>query len=375
VLTAISNLFLSFSFQMLLPTLPVLVTQRGGDELAVGLVLSIFTVSALLVRPFAGQLLDTVGRRQMTILGLLIFILCVAGYYWMAAITAILVVRFLHGIGWGITTTAYGTLAADLIPPARRGEGMGYFGLSANLGMALAPSIGIWLIHSYGFGLLFTVSSVFAVLALLLSQFVRFPSPVATPAGQEKPSFWSGLFEKNALFPSLLVLFFGVTYGGIASFITLFGTEAGIANVGVFFFANAGMMMILRPFSGILFDRRGPAWVLLPGAIFTGIGLFLLSHATTTSALILAAIFYGAGFGSIQPTLQAWTINRVAPQRRGAANGTFYSAFDLGISIGAMLLGAVAKATSYAVMYRTSLVFIAMFLLVFVYHLLRQKTK
>ncbi|MDA5109424.1 MFS transporter [Brevibacillus thermoruber] len=374
VLLALSNFFLFVGFQMLIPTLPLFVTERGGDQLAVGLVVSLFTVSALLVRPFAGKALDSVGRRPVLMVGLALFLLCVAGYYWMATIALVLGLRFVHGIGWGIATTTYGTIASDLIPAARRGEGMGYFGMFSSLAMALGPLVGLWLAQSFGFGWLFAISSVLTALAMLLSRPVKMAAPAG--AGRRQPAAErSGLVERKALFPSLLVLFLGVTYGGIVSFITLFGQEAGIGNVGLFFLFNALSLMLIRPVAGKLFDRKGHAWVLLPGGVVLAAGLLTLSYSTTSFGLIAAAILFGSGFGAVQPSLQAWTIHRVPPDRRGAANGTFFSAFDLGIGVGAMLLGAVAKATGFALMYRCSVVVILLYLIIYLAYVIRERRR
>jgi MFS family permease len=368
ILLALSNFLLFIAFQMLIPTLPLFVTERDGDQVDVGLVISIFTISALLIRPFAGKALDSIGRMPILVVGLAIFFLSVSGYYWMTTVALVLVVRFIHGIGWGIATTTYGTIASDLIPAQRRGEGMGYFGMFGNLAMALGPMFGLWLVESSGYGWLFAISALLTVAALLMSKFVK----VSEPIKAEKPaasapahSAVSGLVEKKALFPSLLALLFGVTYGGIVSFITLFGQEVHIANVGLFFLFNAVSLMLVRPFAGKLFDQKGHVWVLIPGALIAGIGLAVLSFSTSAVGLALAAVLFGAGFGAVQPSLQAWTINRVEPGRRGAANGTFFSAFDLGIGMGAMVLGAVAKTTGFAHMYRFSTLFVILFLVIY----------
>lgn len=367
VLLSVANLFLFFSFQMLIPTLPIYVTQMGGDELAVGLVISVFTVSALLVRPVAGLLLDRVGRRQVLLFGAVVFLACVAGYYFAAAVAVLLFLRFVHGIGWGALTTAYSTVVADIIPAHRRGEGMGYFGLSSTLGMMLAPLIGLYLVDAYGFGVMFVTATVLAALSLVLAQAVRIPAGTPAPAGAET-SVWANLFEKKALFPALLAWLLSVTYGGIVSFITLYGAQQGIANVGWFFLGNAGTMLVTRPLSGKLFDKKGHVWVLLPGAFAVIAGLWVISVATNEWTLLVASVLFGLGMGSVQPSLLAWTINRVAPHRRGAANGTIFSAFDGGIAVGAMLLGAVAKVTGYAVMYRWSALFMVAFLAIYLYY-------
>ncbi|RKD22848.1 MFS transporter [Ammoniphilus oxalaticus] len=378
IILTISNLFLFLSFQMLIPTLPVFVANMGGDELAVGMVISVFTISALLARPFAGKALDSMDRRKVLVIGLILFILCSSGYYWMSTIFLVLSLRFIHGIGWGISTTAYGTIVSDLIPQQRRGEGMGYYGLSSNFAMAFAPLIGIWIMNDMGFGPLFTVSVTLGVIGLILSQFIHYPEPQRAPQSssdepERKGNFYAGLVERSSLFPSLLMLMISVTYGGIVSFITLFGKEVGIGNVGWFFLGNAVVIMLTRPFAGKLFDMKGHAWVLLPGIICLASGVLLLSFADTTTSLLIAAIFYGFGFGAVQPSLQAWTIDRAAPHRRGAANSTFFSAFDLGIGIGAMGLGAIANASSYALMYRYSAIMTVSFLVVYGWYLVRNR--
>ncbi|WP_312111514.1 MFS transporter [Brevibacillus reuszeri] len=119
------------------------------------LVISLFTVSALLVRPFTGKALDTIGRKPVLLLGLAIFLLAVSGYYWMVSVALVLAIRFIHGIGWGIVTTTYGTIASDIIPPERSGEGMGYFGMFSNLAMAFGPFVGLWVSQNWGYGWLF----------------------------------------------------------------------------------------------------------------------------------------------------------------------------------------------------------------------------
>ena len=374
VILALSNFMLFVAFQMLIPTLPVYVTEKGGDQLAVGLVVSLFTVSALLVRPFTGKALDTMGRQPVLLSGLAIFLLAVSGYYWMASVALVLALRFVHGIGWGIVTTTYGTIVSDIIPAERRGEGMGYFGMFANLAMAVGPLIGLWVSQKWGYGWLFGLSGGLTVLAMVLSRMVEIKGPVG-PIKPDAAGGMGGLFEQKAMFPSLLALLIGIIYGGIVSFITLFGLEVGIANVGLFFLFNASSLMLIRPLSGKLFDRKGPVWVLLPGGALIGAGLVTLSYSTTEVGLIAAAILFGMGTGAVQPSLQAWTIQRVDPSRRGAATGTFFSAFDLGIGGGAMILGAIAKETGFALMYRYSLAVVFIYLLIYVVYLTRQSKK
>ncbi|MDQ0887231.1 MFS family permease [Paenibacillus sp. V4I9] len=366
LITSLSNLLLFFSFQMLIPTIPTHVSQLGGNDVQVGLVIGIFTISSLLTRPFAGRALDLFGRKHVLLVGLALCALTIAGYSYMAAVTLILAARFVHGIGWGMSTTSLGTVIADIIPSERRGEGMGYYGLSNTFAMALAPLTGLWLMQTYGFPRVLLISTLLALLSLFSSLFITYSKPMPIEKSAQRPKLMDRLWERTAMLPSGLLLCTAICYGGIVTFITLFGHEAGISNVGWFFLCNASMVLIVRPITGMLFDRKGPEWVLLPGALFTLAGLLLLSYAHSEASLAGAAICYGIGFGSLQPALQAWTIARAAPNRRGAANGTFFSANDLGIGLGAMVLGALANISgSYALMYRYSTVLILVFILIY----------
>jgi MFS family permease len=366
LITALANLLLFFSFQMLIPTIPTHLSQLGGDNVQVGLVIGIFTISSLLTRPFAGRALDLLGRKHVLLVGLVICAFTIAGYSYIAAVTLILAARFVHGIGWGLSTTSLGTVISDIIPPERRGEGMGYYGLSNTFAMAVGPLTGLWLMQSYGFPYVLLVSTFLAILSLFSSLFITYPKPQQPTMPPERPRFVDRLWERTALLPSALLLCTAICYGGIVTFITLFGLEAGIPNVGLFFLCNASMVLLVRPITGVLFDRKGPEWVLVPGAIFTIAGLWLLSYAHSNISLAIAALCYGVGFGSIQPALQAWTISRSSPSRRGAANGTFFSANDLGIGLGAMVLGAMANwSGSYALMYRYSTSLIIAFLIIY----------
>lgn len=166
-----------------------------------------------------------------------------------------------------------------------------------------------------------------------------------------------------------------VNVRGIGSFITLFATEVGIADISLFFLFNALAIAVTRPFSGRLYDTKGHTFVIIPGVIITFTGIILLSYTTTIPSLIIAAACYGSGFGAIQPALQAWMIDRVAPHRRGVATATFFSAFDLGIGAGAIIFGFIAHFTNYATVYRYSSLLLIAFLFIYITSLRKQKQK
>jgi MFS family permease len=371
ILTSISNLFLFFSFHLLTPILPIYIVEMGGDKFAAGMVVGIFTITALAIRPFAGGALDVFDRKKVLYFGLFVFILTVISYEWMFIVSLILFVRMIQGIGWGVATTTYATMVSDYIPPSRRAEGMGYFGLSINIGMALGPLLGIWFMVEYGYTSVFIIAAVSISLSILLSQFIVYPQKPEKKSYSNKVS----IIEKRALLPAILVMMMTLAHGGILSSLTLFGQEAGIVNVGWFFLASALSMMVSRPTAGKIADKMGQNYVIVPCALALGLGLLILSYSSSVFVLVIAANFYGTGYGGIQPTLQAWVITRVSPDRRGAATATYFSAFDLGIGAGALWVGFVAKWLSYAIIFKISILFMVLFGLLYSIYWLQEKQK
>lgn len=368
----LANLCMFLGFQMLIPTLPVYVKEIGGTSSNIGFVVGMFTVAALFVRPLTGNALQKFNKKIILMIGTAICLLAMGSYLFASTVFLLLAVRILHGAGFGITTTTYGTVVSDLIPQARRGEGMGYFGLSGTIAMALGPLIGLWLMQTYNFTILFLCALSCTIVSLILTKLLQIKKSPQPPK-QTSGTFLDGFIERKALLPSLLILCITLMYGGIGSFITLFATEVGIADISLFFLFNALAIAVTRPFSGKLYDAKGHAFVIIPGVIITFTGIILLSYTTTIPSLIIAAACYGSGFGAIQPALQAWMIDRVAPHRRGVATATFFSAFDLGIGAGAIIFGFIAHFTNYATVYRYSSLLLIAFLFIYITSIRKQK--
>ncbi|WP_031514034.1 MFS transporter [Desulfofalx alkaliphila] len=352
ILICLVNLTLFLGFQMLMPTLPVFVAHLGGQESMVGLVVGIFTVAAVVVRPFVGRSLDTHGRKPLLFAGLVVFIIITLAYNWAGSILMLLVLRFLHGLGWGTSNTATGTVASDIIPKPRLGEGMGYFGLATTLSMAVAPALGLYIIYQYNFTVLFFSSAALAILSLALSTCIK--NEVKRDPKEAAPKGFASMFEPQAFRPSLVLFFITLTYGAVVTFIALHAAEKGILNIGIFFTVYAVVLAVTRPLAGMLADRKGFDIVVIPGTLLIAVGMLILGIAEPLWMFLAAAVFYALGFGFAQPSLQAMTVYNLPPHRRGAANGTFFSAFDLGIGVGAVLWGVVSQLVGYGTMYMIS---------------------
>ncbi len=371
VLICIANFFVFLGFQMTLPTLPIFVKELGGSDQMIGIIVGIFTFSALLFRPYAGHALESKGRRFVYMLGLCVFVLSVGSYAFIASIALLLIMRIVQGVGWGFSTTASGTIATDLIPPTRRGEGMGYFGLSGNLALAFGPSLGLTLVGKISFSSLFLICGSLGLAALLLSSQIHYKKVEESPNKAAVPKF--DIFEKSAIKPSLLLFFITVTFGGIASFLPLYAAEKNIAGIEMYFLVYALFLMLSRTFAGKIYDKKGHLYVFLPGTILVFIAMILLSWLPNITVMLIAAGLYGLGFGSVQPALQAWAVDASPDNRKGMANATFFSFFDLGVGLGAMTFGQLAFLYGYNVIYITSAGSVMLSIFLYIYLLIRTK--
>lgn len=361
ILICLSNFFVFLGFQMTLPTIPLFVENLGGNDQLIGVVVGIFTFSALLIRPYAGHALESKGRRFIYLVGLGIFVLSTGAFGIAGGLVFLFILRIIQGVGWGLSTTASGTIATDLIPPKRRGEGMGYYGLSGNLALAMGPTLGLALVGYLSFTQLFLICGVLGAVAIALSSRIRFkPVEPGTTSNHKKLD----LYEKTALPPSILLLFITVTFGGIASFLPLYTVKKGIEGIEWYFLLYAIALLISRTFAGKLYDQKGHRFVFPAGSIMIMAAMILLAWVPNSTILYLAAIIYGLGFGTVQPALQAWSVQNSPISRRGMANATFFSFFDLGVGMGAIVFGQIAFYLDYHSIYIASAisVFIAILL-------------
>ena len=358
---------------MLIPTLPLYVHELGGTDMIIGWVVGSFTFSALLIRPYAGHAVDERGRKPILLAGICLLVLSVGSMAWVGQLLLLLLLRIVQGIGWGMATTASGTVATDLIPPQRRGEGMGYYGLSVNLAMTVGPALGLAIVAQHHFVPLFAISAALSLLALLLASRIRFrpavtntPGPVQTAATGKRNFQWD-IVEKTALLPSGLTLFVTVTFGSISTFLPLYTAQKGVVGIQWYFVLYAIALMVTRPVAGKLYDRKGHRAVFIPGTVLIMAAMLLLFVLHGSWMLWLAAILYGIGFGTIQPAMQAWAVQSAPPERRGMANATFFSSFDLGIGLGAIFFGLIAPIIGYANLYLVATIPVAISIIGYVY--------
>ncbi|MCR8630607.1 MFS transporter [Paenibacillus radicis (ex Xue et al. 2023)] len=364
ILMTVGTLFLFNAFYMLYPTLPLFIKQMGGNETQVGLSMGAFMLTSVLVRPIVGGLLDRYGRRPFIVWGLLLFILAMYLYNWIGGIVVLMGLRIIHGISWAVSTTSISTAVTDMIPSARRGEGMGWFSTSMTLAMAFGPMVGIWVIQDLSYHALFLIAVVLSAVALLLTFGAKMP--FRPQEGTRRIE----LFERSVLPISSSIFFMFVAYGGITTFVPLFAESINV-NSGVFFLAYAATLALSRPLSGKLADRYGEAFVIVPALIITIVALICLSFSTGLLGVLISAILYGIGFGSAHPAIQSATIRLAHPDRKGVANASLATVTDLGIGLGAIMLGWVSQYTSYSFLFMVSAVMVVFSMLAFIFFVKR----
>lgn len=369
IMLTLSYLLLFMSLQMLLSPFPTYAKEQfHPGDFTLSLLTSLFAIAAILTRFATAAMLRTIHRNTILFIGIVIAAAATVLYPFAGSMSQLLVLRVLFGVGFGMTSTVLPTLVSQIIPHNRIGEGIGYFGLSTSIAMSIGPMIGLSVIKDYGFTSLSMMGTVAAALIIPLLVLTRSipPQPVKakqqTAASRNKGGKSS---MSRMLLPAALNTLMSVTYGGVLGFLALFGQQKNLGQIGLFFLFIAFTVLIIRPISGRIFDRYGPMPILIPGALVVIASLIILSYADSMPLVILSALLYGLGFGAIQPTTQAWMLREAAPEQHSSANSLYYNSIDFGVAAGSMLLGIIASATNYSIMYRYSAGVMVIFLAVY----------
>jgi MFS family permease len=353
---AIANFLAFTSFYYLLVTLPIFAIQSlHEDKSAVGLITTVFLISAIIVRPIAGKWIEKAGKPVIFLIAFLILCGASAFYFFPHSVPALLILRFCHGVGFGMATTAAGAIVADLIPDERKGEGMGYYGLTMNLAMVIGPFLGLTVMQQGGAIEMFIVNAACCLLAFIACLFVRLPKrDRAASSSAVSPSTvgLSGFLELAAVPVSLVAAFFALAYSAIISFVSVYAQEIGVAEAASsFFVVYAVVLLVSRPFTGRWFDVYGAHVIIYPAILLFAVGTYLLSVSTTAPLFLASAALIGLGWGTVFPSLQTIAIQNARPEKRAAATATFLSIFDFGFGIGSFLFAYIAAGVGYGTLY------------------------
>lgn len=346
----VANFLVACAFFLLMPTIPVYLSEHlGVPHSKIGIVLSSYAIALLLIRPFSGYMVDIFPRKKLYLLGLALFIATFVGYYFAVSVLFFIVLRFIHGLFWGISTVSANTVAIDIIPASRRAEGIGYFGATMNIAMALAPFVAVNIYDNYGFNFLISAGLTMGILAVGAVGFIKVPQrsvSASTPALS---------FDRFILIKALPIffnqLFLAFGWGTLVAFAVLYGKEIGIENPGYFFLFMASGIVLSRINSGKLVDKGFLHIVMAIAITAIGVGFLLFAYFHNIYLFCISAFILGLGYGTLFPALQTIYINMAPSSKRGTANSTYLTGFDLGIGIG-MLLGAyIGDKYNFSIMY------------------------
>ncbi|MDE5958516.1 MAG: MFS transporter [Muribaculaceae bacterium] len=343
------NFLLFFAFYLLTPLLPIYLDEQfAADKDMLGLVLSGYVVATLLVRPFSGFVVDTFNRKRVLVACFFLFFIIFTGYIGAGTLLMFAIVRTLHGIPFGATTVANSTVALDVLPSSRRNEGIGYYGLSNNLAMAVAPSAGIYIYHATSnFMLLFWLSLILALAGFICSTTVKLPKIKKTP-GRPVMSL-DHFFLTRGWLLAVNIIFFGLCWGVMSNYVAIYGQEElDITDgTGFFFMLLSAGLMISRMF-GVKSLRAGKMTRnAAVGVLLSLVGYSLFAFVITPWSYYLAALLIGLGNGQMYPAFLTMFVKVARHDQRGTANSSILISWDFGMGLGILLGGVIAESFGF----------------------------
>ncbi|MCT0447635.1 MFS transporter [Lactococcus lactis] len=374
--TFVVNMLLNFIFYLVfyLPTVVIgtMAMERYHASASIAGILSgIFIVGGFIARLWAGNNMKRLGAKKLLYIGTLIYFLLTFAYFFVHSVVLLLILRLVHGLGFGIAATASGTLAGAIVPSSRRGEGIGYYALSVTLSSAVGPFLSMFLYRTSGFYSLIWLSSLLLFIALVGIFFIHVEKTTDSSNSVDnkvhKKFAWSNYFEKEALPISLIAFLIGISYSSILSFMDAYARNIHLSEAASFFFLVYAITVLLsRPITGRVFDGFGDNFVMYPTYLFFALGLLLIGFAHSGWMLLLAAIFIGLGYGSFSPFGQAIAIRNSEAHRLGITTSTFFGFMDMGVGFGPFILGMFMPLLGYRNLYFASA--ILALLIAVIYH-------
>lgn len=351
-----ANFLLYFGFWLLIPVLPFYLSEvfSAGNS-TIGIILSCYTVAALCIRPFSGYFLDSFARKPLYLMAYFIFMTMFAGYIIAGSLTLFIMFRIIQGVSFGMVTVGGNTVVIDIMPSSRRGEGLGYYGLSNNIAMAVGPMSGLFL-HDAGmsFTTIFCCSLGPCMAGFVCASLVK--TPYKPPVRREPISLDRFILLKG-IPAGISLLLLSIPYGMTTNYVAMYAKQIGInATTGFFFTFMAIGMAISRIFSGKIVDRGKITQVISAGLYLVVFSFFLLSacvyliswnNMVCTIVFFSVALLLGVGFGIMFPAYNTLFVNLAPNSQRGTATSTYLTSWDVGIGIGMLTGGYIAEVSTF----------------------------
>lgn len=346
----IANFLMACSFNLLMPSIPLYITEHlGVPQSQTGIVLASYAIALIFVRPFSGFLVDKFPRKRMLLIGLVGYVLVFFGYFWASTVLLFVLVRFMHGLTWGLSTVSSSTLTIDVVPSERRAEGVGFYATAMNVAMAIGPFIAIHIYHNYSFQILLWCAIAMGILGILAAALITAPQQVLQ---KDKEPFTLDRFFLVKGWPIFLNQMLPTfAWGTIGPFVAQYGLSIKVENPGIFFLFWAGGIILSRVFAGKLVDKGHVHRVAVGALILITCAFYVFATVHNIYAFCISGIFIGIGFGALFPSFQILYINLVPNNKRGTANSTYFLAFDLGLAFGMLAGGYISGYFSFEILY------------------------
>lgn len=345
----IANFMLYFAFYVLTPLLPLYLSETfGATKDYIGIVLSGYTLAALLTRPFSGYIVDSFSRKKVLVMCFFVFFIFFAGYIAAGTLLMFAIVRTLHGAPFGAVTVANSTAAIDVLPASRRNEGIGFYGLSNNLAMAIAPSIGIYIYkYTNNFSLLFWLALFVALMGLVAASTVQ-PPTVASIQNKNKLSL-DRFFLTRAWLLAINIIFFGFCFGVLSNYLAIYSKEIlGITGGTGTYFMLLSVGLVLSRLQGSKSLRAGKLTMNAgEGILLSLLGYVIFALVQSPIGYYASALLIGLGNGHMYPAFLNMFVNVAHHNERGTANSSILTSWDVGFGIGILAGGVVAQYLGY----------------------------
>ncbi len=351
VMTA--NFSMSFAFFLLTPLLPLYLSENfGASKDTIGLVLSGYTITALLFRPFSGYVVDSFPRKKVLLVSLFLYFLLFSGYLLAGTLVLFAIVRTLHGGPFGASTVANSTVAIDVLPSSRRNEGIGYYGLSNNLATAIAPTIGVFVYkYVHDFDVLFWLAFIVAGLGLAVDATIKMPRKQVL---KDKDAIsLDRFFLLKGWMIGVNMIFFGICYGVLSNYLAIYGKETmGITSGTGTYFMLLSIGLILSRLQGASALRKGKlVQNAAEGVAISTVGYTIFILYPHEIGYYGSALLIGLGNGHLWPAFQNMIISLANNNERGTANSTLLTCWDLGIGLGVLLGGVIVEFLGYSAVF------------------------
>lgn len=362
------SLVMFTSFYMITAGFPIFVQTISDNPAIAGIMTTTLMTASLITRFFASVIIQKVNMKLLLIISLIYFIGTIGLTFVNDSIGFLIFIRALQGIGFSMLTILVFTISSNIVPKSRLGEGIVFFAMSTSVGTTIGPLIAISYLANYSFRSMMMLTLVLMAFSFVCSLFTKnsVKKEKESPQATNNEPFYNYMFDKRVLLPCILVSLNYMAIAGTVNFIGAFGKEIGVGGrISQFFIAQGIAMVLVRAFSGKIFDRFGHRILIIPAAISGAVGLILLGFSTNMWMVLISGVLFGIAFAIIHPIIQAWALTLVPPEKKATANSMLLIFIDFGLAVGSVGLGFLAKSVGYGMTFTYSAAFMIVILVLY----------